>query len=144
MYRLDIASKEWGISVNTILRYIYQGVIAGIEVCNNNIMLPEIKKPHYAVKSKNPYKDILRAVYRDEYIDYLLLGINEDIFKTYIIELLEKEYIRNVNNTDDLKSNKDLILTFKGNDWVMHPYRALKLNVNLKINGQIGLINVSM
>ena len=104
MMSLETAKEKWKLSTNTILSYVADGLIEGIVIDNNNMLLfPDIPKPKRIRKnlpknSKNIYHWILVACQENEYITPKLMGIDENRFINHITALEKEGYISRINN----------------------------------------------
>ncbi|GEM_PF-5880315 len=144
---LDDASKRWNISKNTIIKYISEGVIANLKIENNRLLLPDINKPHYVGKRKSiiQSKEIIRAVERSEYVDYLLLSISKKEFDAIMRWMINEKYlietIPSKNHYDNRKVKLAPRVSSKSIHFPLTINATNSISVNNKLNAQVGLAN---
>ncbi len=141
------ACGKWNLkSEDTVWDYIKKGYIVGLSTENNQIILPDIPKPHIVGKGKKlsqstMIKNILKACDNMEYISAYILGLTEEQFELIMTELVEQGYLKGKSTLNG--SNMGYRITMKASEYNK---RSFKININgdIKPTLNIGLINPSI
>jgi len=134
---LSEAKKEWGISYDTLCRWLECGFIPQVDL-NKSVITVGETKPYVPKKGanitvENVRKYILTACEKLEYIDFRILGIKQEQFKAILLQLEEKNYIKRNFPDVDCTSNKHFIITEDGEKVKnKRKLKLEKLNFNFK------------
>lgn len=140
------AAKEWKVKEQTVLNYILEGYIYGLSIENNEIVIPNIPKPHIKRKPKTVAKQdnyILTAMNKEEYVNAKIMGIDQDKFAKRLEALMKSKKIFPKNdNSVDYSSNLDFVLSSKDDkNIVIAPSIDIKPTIEIKVADQIGVVN---
>ena len=144
------ASKNWGISIKTILGYMAEGLIYDITIQDAKLMLPDINKPKIIKKNhkgKNRYISnwIMEACENGEYINADIVGTDIIKFDEYIKQLLNNNCIMKISDTRS-GTNIGYMLTDIGSARI-HPKNNTVINIlpiNVTLKGNAGIGNIMM
>lgn len=140
------AAKEWKVKEQTVLNYILEGYIYGLSIENNEIVIPNIPKPHIKRKPKTVAEQdnyILTAMNKEEYVNAKIMGIDQDKFAKRLEALIKSKKIFPKNdNSVDYFSNLDFVLSFKDDkNIVIAPSIDIMPTIEIKVADQIGVVN---
>ena len=145
------AANRWHVKEQTVLSYVLNGYIYGLTIENNEIIIPNIPKPHVKPKPKTVIeydKYILTAMNKECYVNAKIMGISQEKFKERLESLIKANKIF---PKDDEKNDFTSNLAF-----ALSSTETLNRNINitanmnidslLKVNatGQIGLVNTKV
>lgn len=140
------AAKEWKVKEQTVLSYILKGYIYNLTIENNEIVIPNIPKPHIRRKPKTVAEQdnyILTAMNKEEYVNAKIMGIDQDKFAKRLEALIKsKKIFSQSDNSIDYSSNLKFILLSKDDkNIVIAPSIDIKPTIEIKVADQIGLVN---
>lgn len=140
------AAKEWKVKEQTVLRYILKGYIYNLTIENNEIVIPNIPKPHIKRNPKTVAEQdnyILTAMNKEEYVNAKIMGIDQDKFAKRLEALIKSKKIFPKNdNSVDYSSNLDFVLSSKDDkNIVIAPSIDIKPTIEIKVADQIGVVN---
>lgn len=140
------AAKEWKVKEQTVLSYILKGYIYNLTIENNEIVIPNIPKPHIKRKPKTVAEQdnyILTAMNKEEYVNAKIMGIDQDKFAKRLEALIKSKKIFPKNdNSVDYSSNLDFVLLSKDDkNIVIAPSIDIKPTIEIKVADQIGVVN---
>ncbi len=141
------AAQEWNVSIKTVLNYIEKKYIIGISVNDDEIIIPQIPKPHVKRKPKKIRdidKYICDTLNYGRYTNYRIVGVKKEIFEERLIELTKAELIvqKNPSNPEhETTLNYTLAATDKRSPVVMP---TISPTVEIKIADQIGFGNAKI
>ena len=140
------AAKEWKVKEQTVLNYILEGYIYGLSIENNEIVIPNIPKPHIKRKPKTVAEQdnyILTAMNKEEYVNAKIMGIDQDKFAKRLEALIKSKKIFPKNdNSVDYSSSLDFVLSFKDDkNIVIAPSIDIMPTIEIKVADQIGVVN---
>ena len=143
------AAKEWKVKEQTVLNYILEGYIYGLSIENNEIVIPNIPKPHIKRKPKTVAEQdnyILAAMNKEEYVNAKIMDIDQDKFEERLKALVKsKKIFPKSDNSIDYSSNLDFILSSKDDKKiVVAPSIDIKPTIEIKVADQIGVVNGKM
>ena len=139
---IETASKKWGVSTNTVLKYIYNGYILNLSIEENEIIVPNISKP-YIIKGKiNTIMkldySILKSLESIQYFNYKIAGVTDDLFKERLLILEEEKKIYRKTDTPNFASNIDFAIASLQTDDLKKDISLITINPTL----QVGLMNI--
>ena len=112
------AKEKWEVSGNKLCEWLEHGFIPEVELKNGIVKVGETKpcvpKKNAHITVENVRKYILTACENLEYIDFHILCIKAEEFKTILLQLEEKQYIQKNFPDADCTSNKHFIITEDG------------------------------
>ena len=140
------AAKEWKVKEQTVLSYILKGYIYNLTIENNEIVIPNIPKPHIKRKPKTVTEQdnyILTAMNKEEYVNAKIMGIDQDKFAKRLEALIKsKKIFPQSDNSIDYSSNLKFVLLSKDDkNIVIAPSIDIKPTIEIKVADQIGLVN---
>lgn len=140
------AAKEWKVKEQTVLSYILKGYIYNLTIENNEIVIPNIPKPHIKRKPKTVAEQdnyILTAMNKEEYVNAKIMGIDQDKFAKRLEALIKsKKIFPQSDNSIDYSSNLKFVLLSKDDkNIVIAPSIDIKPTIEIKVADQIGLVN---
>lgn len=140
------AAKEWKVKEQTVLRYILKGYIYNLTIENNEIVIPNIPKPHIKRNPKTVDEQdnyILTDMNKEEYVNAKIMGIDQDKFAKRLEALIKSKKIFPKNdNSVDYSSNLDFVLSSKDDkNIVIAPSIDIKPTIEIKVADQIGVVN---
>lgn len=143
------AAKEWKVKEQTVLNYILEGYIYGLAIENNEIVIPNIPKPHIKRKPKTVAeqdKYILTAMNKEEYVNAKIMDIDQEKFAERLEALIKsKKIFPKSDNSIDYSSNLDFVLSSKDDkNIVIAPSIDIKPTLEIKAADQIGLVNAKV
>ena len=145
------AAKEWKVKEQTVLSYILKGYIYNLTIENNEIVIPNIPKPHIKRKPKTIAEQdnyILTAMNKEEYVNAKIMGIDQEKFAERLQALITANKIFSKNeNVSDFSSNIGFILVnSKENKVEININPKIEVAPKLEINTdvQIGLVNAKV
>lgn len=132
------AKKQWKVSYDTMCQWLEQGIIPDVEIIDGAVSIndpkPIIPKKGAAITVENVRKYILTACNEMGYTDYKILHIKKEHFCEILSQLEESKYIKCRKNVKDVdySSNKDFVITDKGNDSLKKDkFKLEKLNITI-------------
>ena len=145
------ASQRWGLTENTIIKYLVKGFIYDISIENDQLILPDINKPlivseNFKSISPNIYREMLKACRDDKYINSKILKIDNDKFNAHIRQLVNEGHLIVESDIRD-GTNIGYQITTKGMDFlkskkVFNFNFDITNNANVNITTNIGLVNI--
>ncbi len=140
---INDAAKKWDITPETVLKYIYKGLIPNLSIINNEIVLPDLPKPNITRKKLNKAHKIdeylCETLSNLQYSNYIIADIEPAHFKERLEALIVSGKIfKNVDNPD-YTSTSDFSITSKSNTVSINP----TISANINLTGQLGGININ-
>ena len=145
------AAKEWKVKEQTVLSYILKGYIYNLTIENNEIVIPNIPKPHIKRKPKTVAAQdnyILTAMNKEEYVNAKIMGIDQDKFEERLKALIKADKIF-PKDEEKIDFISNLAFALCSTETLN---RNIKITANmnieslLKVNatGQMGLVNTKV
>lgn len=142
------ASQNWGVTENTVIKYLAKGFIYDLSIENDQLILPDIKRPKIIPKNRrkvlsNICQWILESLEEREYINAKIIGINLAEFTGCMEQLIADGLICR-GECVRVGTNIGYRLTIKGIER-LHPKKNLAvkiLPVTATANVNIGAGNV--
>ena len=145
------AAKAGKVTENTVFNYIGKGYIYNLAIENNEIVIPNIPKPHIKRKPKTVAEHdnyILTAMNKEEYVNAKIMNIEQNKFMERLQALIKANKIFSKNeNVSDFSSNIGFILVNSKESKVeIHINPKIEVAPKLEMNTdiQIGLVNAKV
>lgn len=145
---LSEAKKEWKVSYDTIVMWLEKGFIPDIQIVDKSIIIngikPFVPKKGVNITVENVRKYILQACMNFEYIDYRIVSIRKEQFRSILLQLEESKYIKRNKPKSECTSNRDFTITDEGEKFLKKgKFRLEKLGFSfnfkyLEMNLEIG------
>lgn len=138
------ASQKWGLTENTICKYIAKEWFDGIYCEQNRVLLPEIPKPYKTTLKGNEtverlLRTILKACNERRYLSAYMLGVSPAAFFDFIDTLKKEEMIE--GEAQYGASNMGFKITLKG---IKESKKKKLSSPVLNINVQVSDINAQL
>ncbi|MBE6687552.1 MAG: hypothetical protein E7591_10055 [Ruminococcaceae bacterium] len=140
------AAEKWEVSEKTVVTYICKGYIYGLQIEDDEVLIPNIPKPYVTKQPKTTQsidKYILKTMEKCCYVNPKIMNISKEKFEERLRALLEADKIFVVDKTkEDFSTNLNFALTYneKSTNAVSIDVQ-LSSNISIKVAEQIGLIN---
>lgn len=148
---LEETKRKWKISYERLCAWVSMGIIPEIEIVDGIVEIrgnkPFVPKNKSKITVDSVRKYILKACSLMQYIDYRILGIEQDKFKAIISQLEESNYIRKDADNVDCLSNKYFTITELGETFLKKGNFKLKklgfdlnfsyMGITAEINGEL-------
>ena len=142
------AASRWNVNVKTVVEYIVKGYIFDLTIENNRLILPDISKPkiikgNYKKNSSNYYKWILEACRDEHYINSEIIGIDEELFDSHVMQLVKEGFLIK-NSANRTGTNIGYQITSCGIESLNSKKNInipITVNFNFNVNTNIGAGN---
>ena len=145
------AAKEWKVKEQTVLSYVLNGYIYGLTIENNEIIIPNIPKPHVKSKPKTVTeydRYILMAMNKECYVNAKIMGINQEKFKERLESLIKanKIFPKDEEKIDFISNLPFALCSTETLNRNINITANMNIDSLLKVNatGQIGLVNTKV
>jgi len=130
-------------SEKTIQEYCRDGLLEHEKQKGKYMIYRDALLPHKPRKKKNRiakdhYRDILCAVSAEKYVNHKLLGCTKSSFDSYLLELINKGYIKIKSTISNQKDFKNFIISTAGETYL----KSLKKRIQVSASTGIPGINV--